>query len=155
MPPRFDMGSIEKELEMKFANDKHRFITNLVFTSNWFQQLVAEFLKPYQLSLQQLNILRILRGAGDWVTMNDIKKLMIDKFPNATRLSDKLLEKGLIDRKRSETDRRIVYLTITKKGLDLVKEIEDDKDQKHLEFMSRITEEEARQVSLILDKARG
>ncbi len=148
------MGNIDEEVKTRFENDKHRFITNLVFTSNWFKNLVDEFLKPFQLSQQQFNILRILRGANDWVTMNDIKALMVDKFPNTTRLSDKLLDKGLIDRKRSEHDRRIVYLAISKKGLELLKAIDNSNHTKHMEFMNKITDEEAKQFSIVLDKMR-
>jgi len=149
------MASINEEVKTKFLNDKHRFITNLVFTSNWFQSQVIEFLKPYQISQQQFNILRILRGANDWVSMNDIKALMVDKFPNTTRLSDKLLDKGLVDRNRCEHDRRIVYLAITKKGLDLLETIDNDENTNHMEFMNRITDDEAKQFSSILDKIRG
>ena len=149
------MGTIDEEVKTRFANDKHRFITNLVFTTNWFQNQVIEFLRPYQLSQQQFNILRILRGAGDWVTMNDIKALMVDKFPNTTRLSDKLLDKELVHRKRSDVDRRIVYLEISKKGLKLLEDIDNDENDKHMEFMDRITDEEAKQFSSILDKMRG
>ena len=149
------MASIDEEIKTRFANDKDRFVANLVYTSNWFQGRVLEFLKPYQLSLQQFNILRILRGANDWVTMNDIKELMIDKFPNTTRLSDKLLEKGLVERKRSDSDRRIVYLAITAEGLKLLKAIDNDDNMNHMKFLNRITEAEAKQFSAILDKMRG
>jgi len=149
------MGSIDKEIKTRFVNNKHRFITNLVFTSNWFQNQFIEFLKPYQLSQQQFNILRILRGADNWVTMNDIKELMIDKFPNATRLSDKLLDKGLIERKRSEQDRRIVYLAISKNGMELLETIDNDKNTSHMDFLNNITDEEAKQFSDVLDKMRS
>lgn len=149
------MANIEEEIKTKFTNNKDRFITNLVYTSNWFQNQFIEFLKPYQLSLQQFNILRILRGAKDWVTMNDVKALMIDKFPNTTRLSDKLLSKGLIERKRSEEDRRIVYVAISKKGLELLEAIDQDDSINHMKFMDRISDEEAKRCSEILDKMRG
>lgn len=148
------MASIDDEIKTKFQNNRHRFIANLVFTSNWFKGQVDEFLKPFQLSQQQFNILRILRGAKGWVTMNDIKALMVDKFPNATRLSDKLIDKGFVERKRSETDRRIVFLNITKRGLDLLEEIDKCTAPKHMEFMNRITEEEAKMFSDVLDKMR-
>ncbi len=155
MSQQLEMASIDQEVKTRFANDKHRFITNLVFTSNWFQNQVVVFLKPFQLSLQQFNILRILKGAGDWVTMNDIKALMVDKFPNATRLSDKLLDKGLVERKRSDSDRRIVYLSITKKGLELLEAIDKSENTSHMDFMERITEEEAKLFSHVLDRMRG
>ncbi|WP_196893425.1 MarR family winged helix-turn-helix transcriptional regulator [Aureivirga marina] len=148
------MAKIDDEVKTKFMNDKHRFITNLIFTSNWFQKQFEEFLKPFHLSSQQFNILRILRGNGDWVTMNDIKSLMIDKFPNTTRLSDKLLEKELIERRRSDSDRRIVYLKITEKGMNLLTEIDEADNQEHLNIIEKITEEEAKMFSDVLDKLR-
>ena len=148
------MAKIDIEINGKFKNNKQRFIANLVFTSNWFRNLVGEHLKPYNISFQQLNILRILRGAKDWISMNDLKKLMIEKSPNATRLADKLIAKGLIERKRSEVDRRVVYLAITDKGIELLEKINTISGN-YLEFMTRITEEEAKQVSDILDKIRG
>ena len=148
------MAKIDIEIKGKFKNNKHRFIANLVFTSNWFRNLVSEQLKPYNISFQQLNILRILRGTKDWISMNDLKNLMIEKSPNATRLADKLIVKGFVERKRSDVDRRVVYLAITDKGIELLESINKISGN-YTEFMSRITEEEARQVSDILDKIRG
>lgn len=150
------MAKIDDEIKTKFVNDKHRFLANMVYTTNCFQNLFVEFLKPFEISPQQFNILRILRGANDWVTMNTIKSLMVDKAPNATRLSDKLLDKGYIERKRGEEDRRAVYLSITQKGLELLKEIDDNSDKgEHLLYFDRITDEEARMCSAILDRLRG
>jgi len=148
------MAKIDEEIKGNFKNNKHRFIANLVFTSNWFRNSVSEHLKPYNISFQQLNILRILRGAKDWTSMNDLKNLMIEKSPNATRLADKLIVKGFIERKRSEVDRRVVYLAITDKGIELLESINKISGN-YMEFMTRITEEEAKQVSDILDKIRG
>ena len=148
------MARIDEEVKTKFMNNKHRFIANLIFTSNWFRNLVIEYLKPYNISFQQFNILRILRGAKDWITMNDIKNLMVEKSPNATRLADKLIDKGFVERKRSDADRRVVYLAITDKGTELLKTI-DENQGTYMEFMDRITEKEAKQVSEILDKMRG
>ncbi|MBX2876948.1 MAG: MarR family transcriptional regulator [Saprospiraceae bacterium] len=148
------MAKIDLEIKGKFENNKHRFIANLVFTSNWFRNLVSEHLKPYKISFQQLNILRILRGAEDWISMNDLKKFMIEKSPNATRLADKLIVKGFIERKRSEVDRRVVYLAITDEGIELLEAINNISGN-YMEFMTRITEEEAKQVSDVLDKIRG
>lgn len=149
------MKTIDDILKTKFENDRHRFMTNLIYTSNCFQNSFIDFLKPYDLSPQQFNILRILRGAKNWVKMNKIKDLMIDKAPNTTRLSDKLLDKGLIERKRGEEDRRAVYLNITPKGLNLLKDIDEDNTGEQNDYFNRITEEEAKQFCKILDKFRG
>ena len=136
-------------------NNHHRFLTNIVYTATWIKNLSTNALKPHGLSNQQFNILRILRGADDWVTMTVIKELMIEKSPNATRLADKLLNKELIKRRRSESDRRVVYLHITTKGLDLLQEIDSINGGMQPEFMERLTAEEAQLVSDLLDKFRG
>lgn len=149
------MATIDQEIKTEFQNEQHRFIANLMFTSNWFQNLFNDFLKPFDISSQQFNVLRILRGAKDWVTMNEIKSLMIEKAPNATRLSDKLLAKGLVERKRSEEDRRIVYLSITQKGLDLLTKIDEQQENKMYEAMGKVTEEEAKLISGVLDRIRS
>ena len=148
------MTEIDNAVRTNFKNNKHRFIANLVFTSNWFRNLVVEYLKPYDISFQQFNILRILQGAQNWITMNEIKDLMVEKSPNATRMADKLIHKGFVERKRSEVDRRIVYLRITDQGTELLKTIANIPGD-YLEFMNRITEQEANEVSEILDKMRG
>ena len=115
------MPKIDEEVKTNFTNERHRFVTNLIYTAEWVLNISTEYLKPHGISNQQFNILRILRGADDWVAMNNVKDLMIEKSPNATRLADKLLNKKLIERKRSSEDRRVVYISITPPGLELFK----------------------------------
>ena len=148
------MSRIDEEIKTNFTNDKQRFIPNLMYTSNCLQNLFVDLLKPYGISPQQLNVLRILRGAKAEVTMNSIKDLMVDKSPNLTRLSDKLINKGLIDRRRSDNDRRVVYLMISALGLKLLQKIDDDGLFTKLDFMNLITEKEAKLMNDILDKIR-
>ena len=147
--------TIDEEINSKFADDKHRFLLNLMFTSNWIKNKFTEFIKPYGVSHQQFNILRILRGAKDWVNMNDVKHRMIEKSPNATRLCDKLVDKKLIERRRSEDDRRVVYLKITELGLQLLKKIDDVDEKPFDNFIQNITNSEAKIASDIIDKFRS
>lgn len=149
------MATIDEEVKAKFMNERHRFATNLVFTSGWIKNLFEKEIKPYGISGQQFNILRILRGAKDWMAMNDVKSIMIEKSPNATRLADKLLDKHLIERNRSETDRRVVYVRISKEGLELLKKIDETENEIQIALRERISEEEAKQMSGILDRLRG
>lgn len=149
-----DMARIDDEIKTSFADDKQRFMPNLIYTSNCFQNLFVDLLKPYGISPQQFNVLRILRGAGAEVTMNSIKELMVDKSPNLTRLSDKLMDKGLIERRRSANDRRVVYLTISEPGLKLLQRIDDDGIFMKLDYIKLITEEEAKLINDVLDKIR-
>ncbi|MBO6515875.1 MAG: MarR family transcriptional regulator [Bacteroidia bacterium] len=148
------MGTIDQEVKTRFANNRQRFITNLFFTSNHFQNMFTDILRPYDLSIPQLNILRILRGAGKAVTMNNVKTLMIDKAPNLTRLTDKLLAKKLIARQRSDQDRRVVYISVSKEGMSLLEKIDNDEAFNNLNFLERISEEEAKHFSNLLDRIR-
>ena len=149
------MDNLEKKVKREFPNNKEGFIANLAFTKAWINNLYSEFFSSYSISPAQYNILRILRTQGDWVTMNDVKELMIEKSPNTTRLADKLLKKELIKRQRSETDRRIVYIQITPKGLELVAEIDEKRVVYQTELMQKFTLEEAQQMNSILNKIRG
>ena len=85
------------------------------------------------------------------IKVQTIKDRMIERAPNATRLMDKLCEKNLIDRERCEDDRRVVYISITQQGKKLLKTIDD---KLHLDFIDNLTEEEATQLSGLLDKIR-
>jgi len=149
------MASIDEVLKSKFTDDKHRFAVNLVYTANWFKNLYSDFLNTFGISSPQFNILRILRGAKDWLAMTTVKERMVEKSPNVTRLADKLIEKKLIERKRSETDRRVVFVKITDAGLNLLKRIDDAEFNGHSEFFNAITPEEAKQVSELFDRMRG
>ena len=146
------MGDLAKELNTSFKNEWIKVGLNIIYTGHWFQQISEKELAPYDLSPQQYNVLRILRGAGTAITVNTVKERMLQKTPNTTRLMDKLSNKGLIDRCRSENDRRTVYVKITSKGLDLLNEIILDEEMTLLR--SKITEEEAKTLNRLLDKLR-
>lgn len=145
------MGDISKDINSKFPNDRIKAFINIKYTANWVSSKENEFFKQYSISSQQFNILRILRGAKEAIKVQTIKDRMIERAPNATRLMDKLYEKGLINRVRCEHDRRVVYINITKKGEELLEEI--DKNL-HLDFTDNLTEDEATYLSDLLDKIR-
>ncbi len=149
------MAKIDSEIKSALVNDKHRFVTNLVFTANWVQNTFIEELKPFGISPQQYNILRVLKAEGGWTAMSDVKDGLLEKAPNATRLADKLLGKGLIDRKGSETDRRVVYIKITKSGSSLMEEINQMESTIQKALNKNLTIKDAKYVSEVLDKFRG
>ena len=149
------MPSIDDIVKSNFPNDKARLVANLVYTVGWINNIMNEALKPYGVSMQQYNILSILRGQGEWAKMSLVKERMIQDSPNATRMSDKLLKKGLIERKRGEEDRRVVYVRITLEGKKLLEEL-DKADNKLKEAMKeRLTNKDAKEMSRILDAFRG
>ena len=150
------MPSISEEIKSSFENERQKAIVNILFTGSWLKNKHAELIKPYDISTQQYNILRILRGAkNEQLTMQTVKSRMLEKSPNTTRLTDRLLSKKLIERKRSENDRRVVYVKITQKGLDLLAEL-DENEMKDFQVMQKnLSEEEGTQLSNLLDKLRG
>lgn len=145
------MGDIAKDINSKFANPKIKALINIKYTANWISSHENEFFRAYGISPQQFNILRILRGAGEPIKVQIIKDRMIERAPNATRLMDKLCDKDFIERVRCEHDRRVVFISITETGLNLLLEI--DKNIK-LDFLENLTEEEATTLSDLLDKIR-
>ena len=145
------MGDLGKEINSKFPNEKVKALLNIKYTAGWLDQIGNELLKPYNISEQQYNILRILRGAAKEISVTEVRERMIQKSPNATRLMDKLCDKKLIDRIRCENDRRVVFVKITKKGLELIKKI--NMSDFHV-YLDRLTESEAKTLNDLLDKIR-
>lgn len=145
------MGDISKDIKSKFVNSKVKALINLKYTSNWLSSKENEFFKPYGISPQQYNILRILRGAKTKMKVQVVKERMIERAPNATRLMDKLCDKDLIERERCEEDRRVVYVKITNQGLELLSTIDENKN---ISFLDNLTEKEATKLSDLLDKIR-
>ncbi|SEB40338.1 DNA-binding transcriptional regulator, MarR family [Tenacibaculum sp. MAR_2009_124] len=145
------MGDISKDINSKFEDSRVKAFINIKYTANWIQSKENEFFKPYGISPQQYNILRILRGAKEAIKVQIIKDRMIERAPNATRLMDKLCDKNYIHRIRCEHDRRVVYINITEMGIDIMKTI--DKEL-YFEFMDNLSKDEAEQLSILLDKIR-
>lgn len=153
---------LEKEIQQsKFKNEKEKALINILFTGNWLNALNGRFLKEnfkkdgFEISTQQYNVLRILRGSYPGKMMlNDIQKRMLDRMSNASRLVDKLVMNGLASRKESNSDRRKVDILITEKGLNLLNEI-DYKMYEVNQHFDRISEDEAFTLNRILDKLRG
>jgi len=145
------MGDISKDIKSKFANNKVKALINLKYTSNWLSSKENEFFKPYGISPQQYNILRILRGAKTKIKVQIVKERMIERAPNATRLMDKLCDKNLIERERCEEDRRVVYIKISNQGLELLTTIDENKN---ISFLENLSEKEAETLSNLLDKIR-
>lgn len=145
------MGDISKDINSKFVNNKVKALLNIIYTANWINSHQNAFFKPYGISPQQYNILRILQGAGEPLKVQIIKDRMIERSPNATRLMDKLCIKNLIERISCPEDRRVVHIQITKDGLVLLNKV--SKRLKN-DLLENLTENEAKQLSGLLDKIR-
>ena len=145
------MGDISKDIHSKFDNNKVKALINILYTANWITNIQNTFFKTFGISPQQYNILRILNGAYEPLKVQVIKERMIERSPNATRLMDKLCAKHLIDRIPCPDDRRVVHIIITDKGKQLLNDISDNFND---DILKNITENEATQLSDLLDKLR-
>ena len=147
---------IEQEIEQEnFDSEQQRLLINIMFTGNQFTLLSSRMLKQFSLTTQQFNVLRILRGQkGNPISVKDMHGRMLDSSSNVSRLVDKLLTKNLITRITCPNDRRKVELTIPKKGLQLLSEIDVFLRVIKKRLRSAITEDEAKIASRILNKFR-
>jgi DNA-binding MarR family transcriptional regulator len=148
---------IEEEIQQgKFSSEFQKAHVNILFTAAWLNQESTKILKPYGISVQQFNILRILKGMNPKpATIKILTERMIDKMSNASRLVDKLEQKGLVTRTECDSDRRRVDVSITIKGLSLI----DDASKAMQETMhvkaGTLTIENARSLNELLDQIRA
>ncbi|MFC4873560.1 MarR family winged helix-turn-helix transcriptional regulator [Negadavirga shengliensis] len=141
--------------QKKFAAPQVKAWVNLIYTFNSLMDQINQVLKPIGVTQQQYNVLRILRGRdGQPATCGEVKNVMMDKNPDLTRLSDRLVAKGLIKRTINEKNRREIDLVITEEGLRLLDKI-DPALKASSQFLHNLTDEEAEKLSDLLDKFRG
>ncbi|MCB9293841.1 MAG: MarR family transcriptional regulator [Lewinellaceae bacterium] len=147
---------IEEEIKQKkFKSVYHKAHINVLFTASWLSQNSAQLLKPYKISWQQFNILRILRGMHpEPATVKLLAGRMIDKMSNASRLVEKLKQKGYVERRVCPSDRRRVDIEITEKGLEVLDGISRVMEEGLHQKMSALTAAEAEQLNSLLDKLR-
>lgn len=147
------MKTISDVLNARFANERHKAVVNIRHTSHFIGAYHENQLRNFDLSLAQFNILRILRGADQRLSIKVIKDRMLEKSPNTTRLIDKLINKDLVKRSRCKDDRRVVYIEITDKGRSMLGEIDVVFDDIYLNM--NLSEEEAEKLNYLLDKMRN
>lgn len=136
-------------------SEKKKLMINLMLTTNEAASKMAEALKPFELSIQQFNVLRILRGQGDKpANLCTVQDRMVSKMSNTTRLVDKLLEKKLVDRNTCEENRRKIEIYITQKGLDLLKQIDPIVEKTEEEFVKDLSLEDVKNLNSFLEKLR-
>jgi len=146
---------IEEEIKQnqKFKTANEKAAVNILYTSNWLQNKQQDAFKPHGITGQQYNILRILKGQHPKsISGTEIKSRMLDKNSDVSRLLDRLESKGLIEKRTCPSDKRATDVNITEAGLALLKLI--DKNQKSSTKVLNLSEEEASQLSDLLDKAR-
>ena len=127
----------------------------LLVTANYIDDKVAEALKPFDISIPQFNVLRILRGQkGKPANLSTIQERMVSKMSNTTRLVDKLISKGLAERVICESNRRKVEITITEEGLQLLEKTDPAVDAVEAKMTRNLTNEDIENVTNCLNEIR-
>jgi DNA-binding MarR family transcriptional regulator len=150
------MAQLQKEiLTSKFENVFQQSLVNIIYTYHWNMQQVKAVLKPFDITAQQYNVLRILRGQyPSAATVNLVKARILDKMSDTSRIIDRLIQKGYVKKTTNNNDKRAVDVVIKEKGLSLLKKL--DKEVNFSTFISpNLTSEEATQLNFLLDKMRG
>jgi len=143
---------IENEIKHIFSSAQQRALTNIIFTSNWVLNRIASALKPTNLSLQQFNVLSILYGQPNYTaTVTLITDRLIDRMPNTSRLLNKLMDKGLIEKERNSSDQRVVYIKLTQDGIVQKKKARAIIDS----ILVSLSDEEADLLNDMLEKVRA
>lgn len=139
----------------RYESPFHEAIVNVSYTHNWCNDKIKQAVAPFDITSQQFNVLRILRGQfPNPSTINLIKSRMLDKMCDASRIVDRLVQKDLVLKNVSHFDKRAVDILINDKGLALLKKMDNEVNLSDI-FSLNITKDEAEQLSKLLDKARG
>jgi len=139
----------------KFEDNYHKAVINITYTFGWLSNSFRCRFEKHNLTQQQFNVLRILRGQyPNPATVNMIKERMLDKMSDASRIVDRLNQKGLVSRCTNNQDRRAVDIRISEAGLDILSKMDEEFKTRDL-LKNNLTEEEAGKLSDLLDKLRG
>ena len=147
---------IDEEIRStNFEDNYHKAVINISYTYGWLNNIMRCQFEKHQLTTQQFNVLRILRGQyPSPATVNLIKERMIDKMSDASRIVDRLVQKGLVSRCTNKSDRRAVDIRITDLGLDILSKMDVEFKTRDI-LKNNLSDEEAAQLSVLLDKLRG
>ena len=147
---------IEKDIHQNdFRNAKQKAMINLLYTYGWTLEKIKNFLAQEDITHQQFNILRILRGAAPQpLSTLQIRERMLDKMSDTSRIVDRLVAKNLVKKETCPKDKRLVDVTITDKGLKLLKKLDAASDYMD-EVMQNLSEKESEMLSTLLDKLRS
>lgn len=130
-------------------------IVSLLYTFDFVNNKLNEALKPYDVSLQQFNVLRILRGQkGNPASLEMVQERMISKMSNTTRLIDKLIKKNYVNKSINKDNRRKIDIVITPDGIELLKKIDSVIDETEKKIIQSLTEDETKELTRLLGKIR-
>lgn len=146
---------IEKEIQQSsFRNEFQKLAINIMYTANWLNERISRMLLKEDVTQQQYNILRILRGSDHPLSTLQIRERMLDKMSDTSRIVDRLVSKELVQKNACQSDKRLVDIILTEKGLQLVDKLDLLNDQLDA-LLKGVNEQEAALANQILDKLRG
>lgn len=147
--------NIEEQLKTDYLPPARKLSLSILVTANLIDEKVATALKPFDITIQQFNVLRILRGQkGKPANLSTIQERMVSKMSNTTRLVDKLIAKELAERITCEANRRKVEISITEKGLELLKELDPKVDGVEKQMIEELSQKDIKYITNCLDKIR-
>jgi MarR family 2-MHQ and catechol resistance regulon transcriptional repressor len=145
---------IEQDInQTKFRNNHQKAGINFIYTFNWMNEKMKSFFDAHEITQQQFNILRILRGAGTPLSTLQIRQRMLDKMSDTSRIVDRLVIKGLVKKKVCNADKRLVDVFITDKGKKLLSKIDLQQDQLD-GVLGNLSETDTATLNKLLDKIR-
>ena len=145
---------IEKDIQQRsFRNEYQKVTVNIIFSASWLTEKIKTFLESEDITSQQYNILRILKGSKEPLSTLQIRERMLDKMSDTSRIVERLLKKGLVEKKVCATDKRLVDVIISKKGLALLERL-DKKNTQLDDIPHALNPEEAILLNKLLDKMR-
>lgn len=145
---------IEKDIQQyQFRNDFQRAEVNIIFTCNWLNERIKQILDEADITQQQYNILRILRGSKQPLSTLQIRDRMLDKMSDTSRIVERLVKKGLVEKKVCDADKRLVDVKISQAGLEVLKRL-DEKNAAIDSILQNLSSKEANHLSDLLDKMR-
>jgi DNA-binding MarR family transcriptional regulator len=146
--------TLEKDINQQvFRSEYQKAIINLIYTFNWVNEKINNRFEPFDITQQQFNILRILRGAGQPLSTLQIRQRMLDKMSDTSRIVDRLVKKGMVKKSICREDRRLVDILLTDKGKKLLQSM-DGLNEEMESIFKYLSEEEARRLNILLDKIR-
>jgi len=147
--------SIENEIKQpNFKNERQKSVINLIYTYNWVTEKIKVHLDKYDITSQQFNILRILRGAGVPLSTLQIRQRMLDKMSDTSRIVDRMVRKNLVTKTISSVDKRLVDVEISDSGKKLLDKLDERQDEMDA-VLENISIEEAQSLNSLLDKIRN
>lgn len=146
---------IDQDIQTKFRNDYQRASVNLIYTFGWITEKTKEIFASADITPQQFNILRILRGSHPQpLSTLQIRERMLDKMSDTSRIVDRLVAKGFVKKGVCKTDRRLVDVMIADKGKKILEKLDSRQDELDM-IIGNLSKKEAATLSELLDKIRG